>query len=514
MNQIPPGLYDTLVDSLLREQLATLSERRLMADVQSVDPAEIPDRVGEVIGNWVKHTLAAQRRENRVKAASEMSNAVLRAIRELSQEPPPELEIDLDVLRLSAVESRSPSGEPISIARPLTPLRDTVLITNERGQPAVGNEIAAEIESADRIDLVLAFIRWSGIRQFRDALRRHVTDGKPLRVITTTYTGTTELRALEDLVKIGAQVKISYETGSTRLHAKSWLFYRDSGFSTVYIGSSNLTHTAQVTGLEWNVRASQRLNPDLIDAFERAFSTYWEDSHFEGFDAERFSRFTEFETQNDRILTPFAIEPYPFQRQMLDRLQVERNRGRQNNLIVAATGTGKTVVAALDYRRLRSTEKRARLLFVAHRNEILQQSRTVFRHVLQDGAFGEQRVHGRRPTRWEYVFASIQSLSTADVSSIAPDAFDVVIVDEFHHAAATTYEELLNHLRPKYLLGLTATTGTGRWPGHPALVRWANDRGTASLGCPGTGFAVSVSLFRYPRQPGLIRCYLAAQYGL
>ena len=458
VNQLPPGLYDTLLNSLLGEQVETLWERRLLADIQAVDPAEIPDRVGEVIGEWVTHILAAQRQERRVNAAAELSQAVLRTIQGLYPEPPqPELSIDQEVLRLNAIEPLAPSGGPISISRPLTPLRDTVLMTNGRGQPAVGNEIAAEIESADRIDIVLAFIRWSGIRHFRDALRRHIAAGKILRVITTTYTGTTELRALEELARIGANVKVSYESGSTRLHAKAWLFHRQSGFSTVYIGSSNLTHSAQATGLEWNVRASQRLNPELINAFERTFSTYWEDSHFEDFDTERFSQATALATRDDRILIPFTIEPYPFQRQMLDRLQVERNLGHRNNLIIAATGTGKTVVAALDYRQLQSTERRMRLLFVAHRSEILEQSRAVFRHALNDGAFGELWVSGQKPSKWEHIFASIQSINAADVSNLDPERFDILIVDEFHHAAAATYAALLNHLQPKYLLGLTAT---------------------------------------------------------
>ena len=197
-------------------------------------------------------------------------------------------------------------------------------------------------------------------------------------MITTTYTGTTELRALEELEKIGAQIKVSYDTGTTRLHAKAWLFHRKSGFSTVYIGSSNLTHTAQATGLEWNVRASQRLNADVVDAFERTFETYWQDLHFEEFDVHRFSWATGKSPQDDSILTPFRIEPYPFQRQMLDRLELERERGFRNNLIVAATGTGKTVVAALDYRRMQPSEERVRLLFVAHRREILEQSQAVF----------------------------------------------------------------------------------------------------------------------------------------
>src|SRR5690606_9182204 len=125
--------------------------------------------------------------------------------------------------------------------------------------------------------------------------------------------------------------------------------------------------------------------------------------------------------------------------------------------LVAATGTGKTVMAALDYQRLRKRLPRARLLFVAHRKEILDQSLATFRHALRDAAFGERWVDGERPARFEHVFASIQSLSASRLDNLTPDHFDVVIVDEFHHAAARTYQALLEHLLPRELLGLTAT---------------------------------------------------------
>ena len=111
----------------------------------------------------------------------------------------------------------------------------------------------------------MAFIRRSGIGPLLDALRRHCEAGRPLRVLTTTYTDSTERRALDQLVDLGADVRISYDLGTTRLHAKAWVFHRRSGFSTAYVGSSNLTHSAQVTGLEWNVRASAARNPGVID---------------------------------------------------------------------------------------------------------------------------------------------------------------------------------------------------------------------------------------------------------
>jgi superfamily II DNA or RNA helicase len=458
VGELIPGLYDRLVDAALMERIDDLPLRGLRAVIESVDPAEIPDRVGEVVQRWVSDVLASAGADDRVEVAARLSDALLRGTSDFD----PGLigsaqRLAEPVKRLAVVERLAQTGDPIELRQPITPLRDTVLMTNARDQPSVGREIAAEIESADSIDVVMAFIRWTGIRELLPVLRRHVGEGKRLRIITTTYTRSTERRALEALVGLGAQVKISYDESNTRLHAKAWLFERATGFSTVYIGSSNLSFSAQVTGLEWNVRASQRLNPDVVTTFERTFVTYWADPHFELFDAKRFADATAIANGDDSILTPFAITPYPFQRQMLERLQVERLRGHSHNLVVAATGTGKTIVAALDYRNLCDELNRSRLLFVAHRAEILEQSRATFRHVLRDGSFGELWVGGQRPSKWQHVFASIQSLSAADLNTLSPDHYDVVIIDEFHHAAASSYESLLDLVRPQHLLGLTAT---------------------------------------------------------
>jgi superfamily II DNA or RNA helicase len=473
------GLYDQLIDELFGASADALAAHRLQAAVESVDPAEMADRIGEVVGRWAAAALSTVGIDDRQAATLNLSAALLSEINRLHPDAVDPARQPTDpVQRLTAIERLAPTGDPIPIRRPITPLRDTVLMTNARDQPSVGREIAAEIESADRIDVVMAFIRWTGIRELLPALRRHVEQGKPLRIITTTYTRSTERRALEALTELGAQVRVSYDESSTRLHAKAWMFERATGFSTVYIGSSNLSFSAQVTGLEWNVRASQRLNPDVVTGFQRAFTTYWADTHFETFNSEQFAEAMATPEDDDSILTPFAIEPYPFQRQMLERLQVDRRRGHPHNLVVAATGTGKTIVAALDYRNLREELDRSRLLFVAHRAEILQQSQATFRHVLRDGSFGELWVGGHRPNDWQHVFASIQSLSANDVEAIDPEQFDVVIVDEFHHAAANTYEALLDHLRPKHLLGLTATPE--RTDGLDIL-RWFGERISVEL---------------------------------
>ncbi|MGH3812954.1 MAG: DUF3427 domain-containing protein, partial [Pseudonocardiaceae bacterium] len=157
-------------------------------------------------------------------------------------------------------------------------------------------------------------------------------------------------------------------------------------------------------------------------------------------------------------LSGLEVRPRPHQERILEALDAERAvHDRHRNLIVAATGTGKTVVAALDYQRLRHQDLGESLLFVAHRKEILDQALRTYREVLADGTFGELYVGGQRPQQWQHVFASVQSLSTVEKLP----QFDVVVIDEFHHAEAATYRRLLGHLHPGELLGLTATPERG-----------------------------------------------------
>ncbi len=308
----------------------------------------------------------------------------------------------------------------------------------------------------------------------------HCSAGRVLRVLTTTYTNSTEGGALDVLRNLGAQIRVSYDVTGTRLHAKSWLFHRNSGFSTAYIGSSNLTHSAQVTGLEWNVRVSRARNPRVVDKVEAVFESYWNSGDFIDYDSEVFAQETA--RGNDGnvtlVLSPIELRPEPFQERLLEEIAVSRERGHHRNLLAAATGTGKTVMAAVDYARLRDWLTRARLLFVAHRMEILDQSLRTFRHALRQPSFGELWVDGHRPSDFEHVFASIQSLSASGLRALDPHHYDVVIIDEFHHAAAASYVALLEHLKPIELLGLTATPE--RSDGLPVL-QWFDNRIAAEL---------------------------------
>jgi superfamily II DNA or RNA helicase/HKD family nuclease len=473
------GLYETLITEALETSLAQVPTN-LEVQRSPLHEAEAADRIAMHLGGVVERAIAAVEQGDRVKVGTALARALVDVIVATTKATALGTERPLDTASvLRCVLARLPDGRPETIETPLIPLLDTALLTNSPGEPRVGAQVLTEIQSADRIAILMAFIRRTGIRPMLEALRLHVGAGRSLRILTTTYTNSTEAEALDELAKIGADIRVSYDTENTRLHAKAWLFHRHSGFSTAYIGSSNLTYSAQITGLEWNVRVSGARNGSVVDKMSAVFESYWNSGDFVPYRREEFLARTE--TTNARghtTLSPIELRPEPFQEHMLEQLALGRLQGRHKNLLVSATGTGKTVMAALDYLRLREELPRSRLLFIAHREEILTQTLATFRHAIRDHAFGEFWVGGQRPQRFEHVFASIQSLSANGLADLDPAHFDVVIVDEFHHAAADTYQAVLAHLRPVELLGLTATPE--RSDGLPIL-DWFDGRIAAEL---------------------------------
>lgn len=461
VGELAPGIYASLRTRGLVEQLAALTG--LEPHFDDVGDEEVPAVLARHVAAAVEDSLRHRRdAPERLRLVNDLLLALERA--QDAVEPGPR--------RLVALTRQVAPGafRVVAPPRPLTPLTDSALLTNAAGEPTLQSELASEIASADEVSLLCAFIRFYGVRGLRGPLTELADRGVPLRVITTTYLGGTERRALDELVeRYGAQVRISYETASTRLHAKAWLFRRDSGFDTAFVGSSNLSKAALVDGLEWNVRLSGTQTPALLRKFGATFDSYWENAAFVPYDPAR---------DGDRLdealavagggrgtaggaitLSGLQVEPLPHQRLILEALDTERRvHDRHRNLVVAATGTGKTVVAALDYRRLRAQlGGDPSLLFVAHRQEILGQALRTYREALADGGFGELLVGGQVPTRGRHVFATVQSLAARGVRSLAPERFDVVVVDEFHHAGAATYRAVLDHLAPRELLGLTAT---------------------------------------------------------
>ena len=476
-DDLPFGLYERLVTAGLKARLLRFDPANARVIKADLDPAEAHATLARHIEEVVARALNGLPPEDRVARQSQLANQIIGLLAanpaeaglgdDLVESPPEQLQAIQPITGMP--------NDDREVVAPLVALSASDLLVNARGEPALAHALAHEIPSADSIDLLCAFVRWHGLRLLEGQLEAHCRAGRRLRVITTVFTGSTERKALDWLVARGAQVKVSYDTQSTRLHAKAWFFRRDTGFSTAYIGSSNLSKSALVDGVEWNVRLSQVGSPDILEKFDATFDTYWESPEYESYDpvrdGDRFDRAVAPE-QGDSLEAPLLfldVEPWPHQREMLEKLAVERDRHhRFKNLVVAATGTGKTIVAALDYKRLRDQYGDLRLLFVAHRQEILKQSLGAFRQVLRSGDFGELYVDGHRPDEWRYVFASIQSLAQVDLEQLDPAAFDIVIVDEFHHAAAPTYRKLLEHLfegdnvravgqPPRILLGLTAT---------------------------------------------------------
>ncbi|MEV4712611.1 DUF3427 domain-containing protein [Micromonospora sp. NPDC049374] len=462
MTDLERGIYEHLITRELASRLQHLGPGLIQH--ARLDPADAHDVFARHIAALAgRALLAVGGGDDKLAHQVKLANRISEAIAALSPQVATAQDqvTDANHLLHAIAAPPTPPAAPVFPARPNTPLSTGALLVNGRHQPRIGHEVTHEMASADQVDLLCAFIKWHGLRIIEPAIRDLIDRGGRLRVITTTYLGATDQRALDRLAELGADIKISYETRTTRLHAKAWLFRRNNGMTTAYVGSSNLSKAALVDGLEWNVRISNVEQPYVIDTFTATFEDYWHDPAFEdyhpGRDGERLRAALRGE-RRDESPTEIAnldVRPYPYQAEVLADLDAERKvHGRWRNLVVMATGTGKTVVAALDYRRLHQEKAVDSLLFVAHQEQILRQSLATFRQVMGDGSFGETLVGGRAPQHWRHVFASIQSLHRREID---PEAYDMVIVDEFHHAEAPTYARLLERLKPRVLLGLTAT---------------------------------------------------------
>lgn len=449
MNPLAEGLYEHLVTTALTGRLADVTP--LTAALRSLDHTELPVFLTRHLAAVI---FAALRDAPTVEAQLTLASDLLSRLAD--DDPvatPPQL--------LEAIfRTTAPS-------RPSTPLSQSTLLTRARKDPSLARELSLEIASADHIDILCAFITVGGVRALRAALDQAVLRGAKIRVLTTVFTGTTEVEAVDMLARLpNAEVRVSYDVRRTRLHAKAWLFRRASGLHTAYVGSANLTSTALGSGHEWMVKACAADLDAVIKKFEGTFDGLWSDDEFEPYDPNsdamraRLRQALRAETTKAEptVIPLFTLRPLPYQEEILDKLRVERElAGRFRNLLVAATGTGKTVIAAFDYARLGGGTIRPRLLFVAHRKELLVQALATYRQVLRDAAFGELWTDGELPSHWDHVFATIQTASRAVGERFARDHFQVVVIDECHHAQADSYEPVVRGLTPKILLGLTAT---------------------------------------------------------
>lgn len=482
-----PGIYEQIINSEIKKLLNTLKEELVYSRV--IDPAEASKILSLYVSSILQDALEfisdKSPKEEKLNKQVAFVNSVLSNIkREINASKEAGEFIDLLLDKeidpagqelLTILDEHDPrlidkNFKAKNITRPDTSILESTLFTGYESGIKLYCELKKEIETADSIDLMVSFIRFSGLRLILDDLELFTKRGHKLRVVTTTYTGATEFKAIEKLSLLpNTEIKISYETTQTRHHAKAYIFNRNNGFSTAYIGSSNLSSSAIGSGLEWNLKITEQELPDIIKKVRASFQTYLEDKSFVKYtntdeDRKRLREGLK-QAKNEKLEGQFSfffdINPYWYQQEILDKLEAERElHHRYKNLVVAATGTGKTLISAFDYKRFvqKNHGRKANLLFVAHREEILKQSISVFRAVLKDPNFGSLFVGKYSPDDFDHLFISIQTANSRKLHQIlAKDFYDYIIVDEFHHAAAQSYQELLNFFEPKILLGLTAT---------------------------------------------------------
>lgn len=482
---LPDGLYDALISESLALGLSTLQRGSRFSN-EPLTSAEAADRLVDFLSREL--ALLLERipggSGEKLKLQIGLLNGLLTEAHRLAGV----VQSDPDSIPQAPAVLRAIHGAEAPPSWPSTGLRTPALFTAGKDSPSLLAELRTELASCDQVDMLVSFIKQAGVRKMLDILRNVTAvgaDGKPrtrIRVLTTTYTGATDQSALDLLAGLpGCEVKVSLDGRRTRLHAKAWIFHRRTGFGSAYVGSANLSGAALMGGLEWTVKLTQRGDEPLFEQAKAHFETLWSDPEFQSYDPasslhrEALSQALAREAGDVLIAQPgfFDIEPKTYQRDMLDQLALEREHGRTRNLVVSATGTGKTVVAAFDYRREAAGRGHPRLLFVAHREEILAQALRTYREVLRDHSFGELLAGGHTPMSYDHVFATIDSVTAHRlIDRFGPGYWDTVVIDECHRMAGDRFDRFATSVRPRVLLGLTATPE--RADGKPILPYFQN----------------------------------------
>lgn len=327
------------------------------------------------------------------------------------------------------------------------------------------------IRQASEIDLAVAFVKSSGLALLFGALSDAILlRGTRLRVLTSDYLEVTDPQALRRLLLLaerGAEVRL-FEAGNHSFHLKAYICVRsDQGralWGSAFIGSSNISRTALTDGLEWNFRIDhpedlshpaashfREIREEFQILFDHGNARTLDHAWIDAYEVRRRVQRLPLAHVWDEPEEP-RPQPSPVQAEALAALEATRAAGYTRGLVVMATGLGKTYLAAFDSERMQAR----RVLFVAHREEILLQAEESFQRVRPNARIGWYT--GGRKDEADLLFASIQTLGRAEhLAMFDPAHFDYVVVDEFHHAAAPLYRRLLQHFRPRFLLGLTAT---------------------------------------------------------
>ncbi len=471
---LAPGLRDELIT----EEFARFVEGAVdRIESRPLDHSEALERLGKHLLRVARRMRSPSDNETVVKTTALVNSAIEALGGDLVGD-----RVHAPARILQGVRATSGLAQRSLPSHPMIPLTSSELLVNGANEPSFGTALIDELRCATKIDLICAFVGFTGFEPLKNEFRGLVERGGKVRVITSTYLGSTSAKALDELVKLGAEVRINYQGHATKLHAKAWLFRRPGGLDTAFVGSSNLSEAALYSGLEWNVRLARADAPGVFSRIESTFDSYWHSATFElyaledrarldaallsakGYAADAFAKKAQrtIDKLNQQLFEAYEqiqLLAKPHQQRVLDTLALHRDRfDEHRHLVVAATGTGKTVMAALDYARLcRDGEPRPRLLFVAHREQILTQARSTFRRALRDPTFGEV-LSGTAGavTNDAHVFAMVQTLRNR-LGQVPPDFYDVIYIDEAHHGGATSWREVIEHFQPGEIVGFTAT---------------------------------------------------------
>ncbi|WP_289107898.1 DEAD/DEAH box helicase [uncultured Pseudoalteromonas sp.] len=470
MQQI--GIYEQLITQVIEQNL---NRDQFYVGERQLESAEAATWLSRFLGKLVEHAINAIPNSNeRLQEQISLANSLVLWLKDhiRDDELINENLIDSQGRILTALfNTQNPIAANLkdysSDIFPLTGLTQSELFSGANAGISLETELKREIKSSDTIYWLVSFIKWTGLRIFKSELEAFTKSGNKLKVITTSYMGATDAKAVEFLANLpNTEVKLSYNNQQERLHAKSYLFMRNTGFHTGYIGSSNLSHSALTSGLEWNLKITAQEIPHIIAKTKSTFETYWQSPDFELFTGkaeckEKLINSLNYQRGVGQSSSQFYfdITPKTHQLAILEKLSVERSvHNRFKNLAVAATGTGKTIISAFDFKTVYDKNPNAHFLFVAHREEILKQAQSAYRGVLKNHDFGELWVGNYKPQRYNQLFASIQTLNSQIESlNLTHDYYDYIVIDEVHHVSAASYRAILNHFAPTILLGLTAT---------------------------------------------------------
>ncbi len=490
--KIEPGVYETIISKAIADRLAQYSDKGYYIKRDKIDSGKsyelLSGYLASVVGSILKDCFTLEKGPETIGRQVGVVNRILQFIENEWEAEHVDTSLDMispqdcqDLLRgiYSKMGLTDAQVEEKAKIHPLSGYRASNLFTGNSGL-SMDEELRRDILTADHIDLVVSFIKFEGLRLLYDTLREFVArSGATLRILTTTYMGATDpkaLRRLYELCGVGdVEIKASFNTNQERLHAKAYIFRRENGMDTAYIGSSNMSRSALTKGLEWNMRVTAVENRHIIAKTIATFDNYWNSEDFEPIATEEdLQRFTDAiehikgRGDDDSIQPIVRFERKTHQVKVLEKLQYERQVvGSYRNLVIAATGTGKTVMCAFDFKdfnkQIQQEEHRqARLLFVVHREKILKQALYTFRSVMVDNTFGDYWSGNHQPNArigMDHLFVTIQTLGNHwdEFERLGSDYYDYVVIDEAHHSQAGSYRELFTCFSPRIFMGLTAT---------------------------------------------------------